>query len=215
MPNYNSDSSLILRYDFKPLSICGFRNAICLLYRDRARALDRNFNQHDWDSWLRFTREGTKFRYGQAPDYYHIHTVSLAVAKPHVLVLDSNVTIPYTHLQFNKHQLLLRDNHTCQYCGYHSEGKNNLSIDHVVPRSKGGKTSFENCVVACKKCNKKKGSKSVEEAGYKLKQKPTTPGMDQSLLKRIRNNPTWSYYVLGNETTAPDLHPITLSVPAY
>jgi len=90
-------------------------------------------------------------------------------------------TIYRTRVPFSKKNIMIRDNFTCQYCGTNKE---KLTIDHVIPVSKGGKSSFENCVAACKKCNGKKGSKLPSEARMYLKTKPTSPTISE--FTRIR-----------------------------
>jgi 5-methylcytosine-specific restriction endonuclease McrA len=84
--------------------------------------------------------------------------------------------------KFHKGSLLARDNHTCQYCGKYS--KYGLTIDHIIPRSKGGDTSYENCVASCQPCNQKKGDMSLEDAGLVLKIVPYTPIFETLPFKR-------------------------------
>jgi len=80
-------------------------------------------------------------------------------------------TIYRTKVPFSKKNVMIRDNFTCQYCG-RTDG---LTIDHVIPSSRGGKNTFENCVSACKECNSKKGSKTPSEAQMYLKKQPVQP----------------------------------------
>ena len=86
---------------------------------------------------------------------------------------------------FSKRNLLIRDNFTCQYCG--KEIKQDSSIDHIVPRSKGGMSSFDNCVMACIPCNNKKDNKSCAEAKMFPKHKPIVPTINEFLLLHIKN----------------------------
>jgi 5-methylcytosine-specific restriction endonuclease McrA len=76
--------------------------------------------------------------------------------------------------KFNRKAILKRDYYICQYCGY-AGTSTQLSVDHIIPRSHGGENSFNNCVTCCKPCNSKKGSKTLEQAGMKLLQKPEAP----------------------------------------
>jgi 5-methylcytosine-specific restriction endonuclease McrA len=91
---------------------------------------------------------------------------------PSVIRLRYYVVVPYKELPFNRKNVMHRDNYTCQYCGKTSA---KLSIDHVIPRSKGGKSTWENVVAACIECNTKKADKTPEEAGMKLSKKPRKP----------------------------------------
>ncbi|KKM84744.1 hypothetical protein LCGC14_1296120 [marine sediment metagenome] len=90
-------------------------------------------------------------------------------------------TIYRTRVPFSKKNIMIRDNFICQYCGTNKE---KLTIDHVIPVSRSGKSSFENCVAACKTCNSKKGSKLPSEAHMYLKKKPISPTISE--FTRIR-----------------------------
>lgn len=92
---------------------------------------------------------------------------------PSVVRLIYYVKIPFKSVPLNRKNLLHRDHHVCQYCGHQGEP---LSLDHVMPRSRGGPTSWENLVAACHRCNVKKGDKTPEEAGMRLARKPFRPG---------------------------------------
>lgn len=90
---------------------------------------------------------------------------------PHVIKLKNYVPIPYTGVVMSRKNIFLRDNHTCQYCGKNG----NLTIDHIIPKSRGGRDSWQNTVVCCIRCNNKKGDKTPEEAGMKLVGTPYKP----------------------------------------
>ena len=91
---------------------------------------------------------------------------------PLVLKLIKIIRLVYkSRVPFSKKNIMIRDNYTCQYCG----SKKELTIDHVIPVSKGGKSNFENCVTACKHCNTKKGGRLPSEANMYLKRRPVTP----------------------------------------
>jgi 5-methylcytosine-specific restriction endonuclease McrA len=84
-------------------------------------------------------------------------------------------TIYRTHVPFSKRNVMVRDNFACQYCGSADE----LTVDHVIPSARGGKTEFENCVAACKLCNSRKGNKLPSEAGVYPKKRPTAPTISE------------------------------------
>lgn len=95
------------------------------------------------------------------------------VPLPLVIRLNHYIKIPHKRVPLTRKNLMHRDKHTCQYCG---KKGNDLTIDHVMPRSRGGKDMWENVVVACLKCNVSKGSRTPEEAQMKMRTKPHAPG---------------------------------------
>lgn len=88
-------------------------------------------------------------------------------------------------IQPNRHNLLMRDQLTCQYCGTTAH-PGDLTIDHVVPLSKGGTSTWENLVIACRRCNGRKGNQLAEQAGMKLLRKPRSPRSDQGSIIFLR-----------------------------
>lgn len=99
-------------------------------------------------------------------------------------------------VQFSRMNIYMRDDWTCQYC-YKKKSVRELTFDHVVPRCLGGQTTWKNIVTACKKCNDKKGSKSVEQAGYTLLKTPEKPKwLPQQMVLNVRNVPKeWEPYI--------------------
>jgi 5-methylcytosine-specific restriction endonuclease McrA len=99
--------------------------------------------------------------------------MTVEIAIPQVLRLMELVKSVYKNrVPFSKKNVFVRDNWTCAYCGRTDE---RLTIDHVIPRSRGGDTSFANCVASCKPCNNKKNNRTPKEAGMALRCKPHTP----------------------------------------
>lgn len=94
------------------------------------------------------------------------------ILEPDVLQLKHRIVPFDIKVRYSKENIILRDNGTCQYCGKKCQG-NNATIDHVFPESRGGETSFLNCVLACEQCNSNKRNKTPEEAGMKLLRQPT------------------------------------------
>lgn len=105
-----------------------------------------------------------------------VRTVDRIIKVPAVMKLIKLIrTIYRTKVVFSKKNVISRDKGTCQYCGANS----NLTIDHVVPVSKGGKSTFENCVAACQDCNSKKGNKLPREIGMFPKKQPVAPTISE------------------------------------
>jgi len=106
-------------------------------------------------------------------DGFVVRSPSTAFQLPTVIrVLRRVNRVKKNSVAFSKKNILRRDNYTCQYCGAQDQP---LTIDHINPKSKGGKTSWANIVVACKACNLKKGSRTAVEAGMKLLKTPARP----------------------------------------
>jgi len=115
-----------------------------------------------------------------------IKGVENVVRVPLVVALIKIVRKIYTHkIPFNKKNVLVRDNYNCNYCGIHSKV---LTIDHVIPRSRGGKTNFENCVACCRNCNNKKASMTPREAGMILSKQPFHPTISEFMRLKFKNS---------------------------
>jgi 5-methylcytosine-specific restriction endonuclease McrA len=168
MPAYALDGrTLVLNRSWTAISTTTVRNALGLLYRDVARAVcTETFTPHDFHSWAELSRAREQGEFVQG--------VALRVRVPEVVVLRHFNGFPRRTVAFSRRNLYRRDNFTCQYCGS-QPGTELLSIDHVVPRSRGGRSTWENCVLACLDCNKRKASRTLDEAGLRLDRKPFRP----------------------------------------
>ncbi|MCX7879805.1 MAG: HNH endonuclease [Ignavibacteria bacterium] len=101
-----------------------------------------------------------------------IRSVNRNFPIPSIIRILRYIKIPYKRIELSRKNILRRDGNRCQYCGTHST---NLTVDHVIPKSRGGTDSWDNLVAACISCNNKKGNRSPEEAGMKLIAKPRKP----------------------------------------
>ncbi len=117
---------------------------------------------------------------------------------PTVIRLRYFVRVPFRELPLTKKNVLQRDQNSCQYCGYHGD---KLSIDHIIPRSRGGTDSWENVTTACLSCNVTKGNRTPQEANMKLKRKPHKPAGSLSFETRRQINTgrykEWEKYIIG------------------
>ena len=146
---------LVLNASFEPLSLISVQRAVVLLLREKAEAIENDVSRQ-----LRAER--------------------ISLPMPLVIRLIHYVSIPRRFkVPLTRKTLLSRDEYTCQFCGT-IEGP--LTVDHLLPRSRGGQTSWENCVAACLRCNHRKGNKTPDEAGLHLRRKPTRP--DTAVRKR-------------------------------
>jgi 5-methylcytosine-specific restriction endonuclease McrA len=136
-----------------------------LLYQGHARVVGDEFRVFDFNSWLR-----------QKVEIHHecIGLVDRAIRVPRVLLLTLYDRLPIRKVKFSRYHVFLRDQFTCQYCG-EIYPKTHLNLDHVVPRSRGGKTHWENVVCCCLGCNHRKGGNLPQEVGMGLIREPAKP----------------------------------------
>ncbi|MBI4124367.1 MAG: HNH endonuclease [Deltaproteobacteria bacterium] len=158
---------LVLNRSFFPVHITNVKRAFCLLYRGVARAVDEQYQTFDFHSWSELS--GAVHANGD-----RVGLVDRLILVPRVILLTTYDRLPKREIRFSRLNILIRDNYTCQYCGGQLK-KNQLNLDHVIPRSRGGKTTWENVVTSCHDCNRLKGGKLPKEAGLKLVQKPYRP----------------------------------------
>lgn len=156
---------LLLNRHFCPVAVTTARRAMVLLFGGAASALDEGGDPYDFCAWrelpVRITDDA-------------IPIIGGALRVPRVLHLLSYDRAPRTVVRLTRRNLMLRDEHQCQYCG-RRPGHRDLNLDHVMPRSRGGKDSWENLVVSCRSCNLRKGRRTPEEAGMRLLRVPQRP----------------------------------------
>jgi len=121
----------------------------------------------------------------------YLHSERMIMPYPSVIRLVYYVRVPYRAVSLSRRAVFIRDRHTCQYCGGHAE-----SIDHVIPRSRGGEHIWENVVAACRRCNTRKMNKLPSEVGLKLKHKPIEPHDHVWIFSLASDiHPTWEPYL--------------------
>jgi 5-methylcytosine-specific restriction endonuclease McrA len=168
-------SVLVLNKLFMAVHIISVRRAFVLLCKDLAEVVnheDGQFSTYDFQSW----REVSEFRskyFRQADDDW-VRTANSEIQVPRVIRLLGYEKLPKQTVKFNRRNIFARDNNQCQYCGK-KFSTTDLSLDHVVPRSQGGQSSWENIVCACIKCNVKKGGRTPKQAHLSLIRKPEKP----------------------------------------
>lgn len=124
-------------------------------------------------------------------DHYKIKTTSGYFELPSVIILREYVRVPYFRSKSpSKRNVYRRDGHKCQYCGCHLNSKN-ASIDHVMPRSRGGGHSWDNIVSACKPCNRKKSNRTPEEARMPLHNTPSAPTRNAIIFASLEGREQW------------------------
>jgi 5-methylcytosine-specific restriction endonuclease McrA len=155
---------LVLNRVYQPVHITSVRRAFALLYQGVAKAIDEQFQLFDFESWAALA----------AAEGEVVHTVSRTFRVPRVIVLVAYEHLPKSRVRFSRFNIYARDDNTCQYCG-RKYRRSDLNLDHVVPRSRGGTTTWENVVCSCIACNLRKGGRTPDEAGMRLLRHPTRP----------------------------------------
>ena len=139
---------LVLNASYEPINVCTVRRAVVLLLKEKAEMIEHA----EWE----------------------LHSANSTISRPAVIRLVSYVRIPRdTHRRkITRRAVFARDDWTCQYCG----SRSNLTVDHVVPRSKGGPSTWDNIVASCAPCNRRKGDSLPRQVGMHPVRKPRTPG---------------------------------------
>lgn len=164
-------SVLVLNASYEAINICNLKRAIVLIFKGVACAEEET--EHE------------------------IRSASMIIRAPAVIRLLKYVRIPYKVVRFSRKNVLLRDGYKCQYCGK-ALAPAFLTLDHVIPVSRGGKTQWDNIVTACKACNARKGGRKPSETGMSLLRKPKAPPVVY-YLHLVRNmqghHHTWQKYL--------------------
>lgn len=159
---------LVLNQSFEPICICGTQKAVVLLYLHKAELIEE---RHDRS----------------------IHTVSSSWPFPSIIRLNNYRRIPYKNIMLSRKNILRRDGHRCQYCGSHAAP---LTVDHIIPRARGGADSWENLVAACLYCNNRKGSRTPEKAGMTLLSTPRRPSHVSFIVQLVNSvDDGWKPYL--------------------
>jgi len=173
-PSALDTSVLVLNRLFMAVRVVRARHAFVLLWKQIAEVVsveDETFNTYDFSSWT----EVSQYRRQFEPELHEwVKTVRFEIAVPRVIRLLTYDRLPKTRVRLNRRNLFARDTNRCQYCGRKFRSSE-LSIDHVMPRSRGGRTLWTNVVCACLKCNVRKGGRTPDEAGMRLVQPPKQP----------------------------------------
>lgn len=161
---------LVLNANYEPLHICTTKRAVGLMMTGKAELL--------------LDGRGA------------IRTASSSYPRPAIVRLSYMVHRPYPRVKLSKREIFRRDRFICQYCGEHSA---TLTIDHVIPRHRGGRHTWENLVTACPTCNRRKGGHTPQEAGMHLRTKPDEPRASAEYLfgRLLENHDEWAAYLQG------------------
>lgn len=138
--------ALVLNLDYTPIAVCTVQRAFLLVYMKKAELIKAN-------------------------ETNALNTVDKKYPMPAVIKLGRYISMPYKGVVLSRENVFKRDGYQCQYCGTQKD----LTLDHIMPRARGGETNWNNLVTACKKCNSNKGNFTPEEAGMTLPMRPSKP----------------------------------------
>jgi 5-methylcytosine-specific restriction endonuclease McrA len=164
---------LLLNADYEPLNVCDLRRAFRLVFGEKAEVIEY--------------------------DHTEVRTPTEVLRAPSVIRLQYRIKRPRPRVRLSRREVFNRDGHVCVYCGKRTS---KLTLDHVVPRHRGGPHSWSNLVAACSSCNHRKGGRLPEEAGMRLKRPPYEPKCDlYSLYSTYLTDPrneAWRDYLTLN-----------------
>ncbi|PTX97414.1 HNH endonuclease [Verrucomicrobia bacterium LW23] len=182
---------LVLNRLWQAVNICSARRAVTLLYQGHAQVVENTegaFQTLNFDQWSDVSRQ------------YHgddvVTTITFKMRVPKVILLLFFDRLPKKEIKFTRHNIFERDNHTCQYCGGKFDRKD-MNLDHVVPRDRGGATTWENIVCSCIECNSRKANRTPAEAGMRLMRKPVRPKWRPLLQMHFarRGEDSWKHFL--------------------
>lgn len=158
---------LVLNQDYSALTVCSVQRAVVLMHLQKVHLVE------------------------SVPDEF-VRSPSVRLPWPSIVRLKGYVRVPYKRVMLSRKNVLRRDRHACQYCGQRSR----LTIDHVHPKSRGGKDTWENLVAACVPCNNRKGDRTPEEAGMQLRRTPFRPSYVMFIRDFVGSvDDTWKPYL--------------------
>ena len=184
--NHLGASVLVLNRFYLAVHVINVRRAFGLLLRELAEVIHYQegvYANYSFDSWREVSELKAAFK---EPHEDWIRAVNFEIQVPRVVRLLAFDRLPKQAVRFNRRNIFARDGNRCQYCGKNFP-TSELSLDHVVPRSRNGPTSWENVVCACVSCNVKKGGRTPHEAHMKLTRPPTRPKRSPLLAVKLGN----------------------------
>ncbi len=178
--------TLVLNRNWQPVGVAPVARSLVMVWNGTARIVDPDdYRLYSWSDWAKLAPEE-----GEPC----IKAVRFRLKVPEVVSLTRFDRVPANAVTFSRRNVFKRDRFTCQYCG-RQPGSEELTIDHVVPRSQGGASTWENCVLACVECNKRKANRTPEQAGMPLRRKPKRPKWRPLYASQGLRIDSWSRFV--------------------
>ena len=158
--------TLVLNRNWQPVNVSTVARALVMLWNETVRVVDpADYQLYTWSDWTRLR---------PLDDEPFVQAVSFRLRVPEIVTLNEYDRLPAKAVSFSRRNVFKRDRFTCQYCGL-QPGTGELTIDHVLPRSHGGESTWENCVLACLNCNKRKADRIPQQANMRLRHVPGRP----------------------------------------
>jgi len=181
-----TSSVLVLNRNYTAIRVVSAKRAFTLLCKGYSEAIDaRNdtFDMYDFPSWIAYSLDRRK-----CPDEHDLFVMTprQAILVPRIIRLTGYDKVPKREVKFNRRNILARDENRCQYCGKRLPASQ-LSIDHVTPKSRGGKSTWTNVVAACNPCNTRKGGRLPWEAAMPLRKSPAVPRRNPALADKVQS----------------------------
>ncbi len=167
-----SARTLVLNKGWQPVNTINVKDAIGKIYSGAAKALGKDFVAYEFEDWVQTWSDVSIA--SKMDDEKFIACQRFKILAPEVIVLNDYNGSVRRDARFSRRNIFIRDKYKCQYC-YKKFSAKLLNIDHVIPRSRGGETSWENVALSCLKCNTKKAARTPQEAGMKLLKIPVKP----------------------------------------
>jgi len=178
--------TLVLNRQWQPVHVTTVARSLILLWNDAARVVDPDlYRLYDWSDWAqRPPADGEPC----------IRSARLRLPVPEIIALAHFERLPSTAVTFSRRNVAKRDHYTCQYCGS-QPGAESITIDHVLPRSQGGASCWTNCVAACQRCNTRKGDRTPDQAGMRLRCRPVRPEWKPLYAAQAARLESWSRFL--------------------
>ena len=180
------DSSvLVLNRHYSPINLTTAKRAFCMLFSSIAEAVelvDETYQNYDFHSWAELS--AFQSQEDQVGDHDWVYTPNLILLVPRIIRVLNYDRLRAYRVRLTRKNLYFRDGNTCQYCGRNLASKD-LNIDHIIPRSRGGKDTWENLVCACVRCNIRKANRLPHEAGMRLVRRPQRPRLNPAIVSHL------------------------------
>lgn len=191
-----SSNVLVINKHYAAIRVVSVREAFCLLFREIAEVLsieDNGYFSYDFDSWRELSELRSQY---ERTEHEWVRCVKFDLAVPRIVRLLVYDRLPRREVKFTRRNIYARDANRCQYCGRRFPTRE-LSLDHVVPKSRGGQGTWTNVVCCCVRCNARKGGRTPQEARMKLVARPVKPRRCPAVTIRLtsRRYATWKQFL--------------------